>query len=64
MMGTKTVIINPAPHWRLLEQYGGNLNIIKYRDGFNKVDYEYHGYTKKLPNFLPLGSMFEEKIKF
>ena len=64
MMGTKTVIINPAPHWRLLEQYGGNLNIIKYRDGFNKVDYEYHGYTKNLPNFLPLGSMFEEKIKF
>ena len=64
IMGTKTVVINPAPHWLLLEQYGGNLNILKFRDSFNKIDYEYHGYTKNIPNFLPLGTLFEEKIKF
>lgn len=64
IMGTKTVVINPAPNWILLEQYGGNLNIMKFREGFNKIDYEYHGYTKNIPNFLPLGSLFEEKIKF
>lgn len=64
MMGTKMVIISPAPHWRVLEMYGGHLNIIKFREGFNKIDYECHGNTKTVPNFLPLGTLFEEKIKF
>jgi len=64
IMGTRMTKISPAPHWRVLETYGGHLNIIRFRDGFNKVDYEYHGNTKPLPNFLPLGTLFEEKIKF
>lgn len=64
IMGTKMVIINPAPHWRLLEHYGGNLNIIKFREGFNKIDYEYHGHTKQIPRFAPIGFMYEEKLKF
>jgi hypothetical protein len=64
MMGTKTVVIGPSPHWRVLEQYGGHLNIIKFREGFNKIDYECHGNTKQVPKFLSLGTLFEEKIKF
>ena len=64
IMGTKMIVIGPAPHWRLLEQYGGHLNIIKFRDGFNKVDYECHGNTKSVPKFLAIGTLFEEKIKF
>ncbi len=64
MMGTKMNIVSPAPHWRVLEQYGGYLNIIKFRESFNKVDYECHGNTKPVPKFLPLGILFEEKIKF
>ena len=64
IMNTKTVTITPAPHWRVLEHYGGNLNIIKFRDSFNKIDYEYHGLTKQLPRFIPIGSLFEEKMKF
>jgi hypothetical protein len=64
MMGTKMIVIGPAPHWRVLEQYGGHLNIIKFRDGFNKIDYECHGNTKPVPKFFPLGTLFEEKIKF
>ena len=64
IMGTKTIVIGPAPHWRVLEQYGGHLNIIKFRDGFNKIDYECHGNTKPIPIFAPMGMLFEEKIKF
>ena len=64
MMGTKMVVIGPSPHWRVLEQYGGHLNIIKFREGFNKIDYECHGNTKQAPRFLALGTLFEEKIKF
>lgn len=64
IMGTKILIISPAPHWRTLEQYGGHLNILKFRESFNKVDYEFHGNTKNIPNFLPIGTLFEENIKF
>lgn len=64
MMNTKNVVIIPAPHWRILEQYGGHVNIMSFRDGFNKVDYKYHGITKKLPNFLSLGTLYEEHIRF
>lgn len=64
MMGTKMVVISPAPHWRLLEQYGGYLNIIKYRESFNKIDYKCHGITQKVPSFLPMGVLYEENIKF
>jgi len=63
-MNTKMVVIVPAPHWRILEQYGGHLNIIKFREGFNKIGYTYHGVTKNLPKFLPEGTLFEENIKF
>jgi len=64
IMNTKTVIISPAPHWRILEHYGGNLNIIQFRESFNKIDYDYHGTTKLLPKFHSIGTLFEEKIKF
>lgn len=64
IMGTRMIVISPAPHWRVLETYGGHLNIIKFREGFNKVDYECHGNTKPVLKFLPLGTLFEEKIKF
>ena len=64
IMGTKMVVINPSPHWRLLKPYGGHLTIVKFRETLNNVEYECHGETKKLPNFLPLITLYEEKIKF
>ena len=64
IMGTTTIVINPAPHWRTLEQYGGHLNIIKFREGFNKVEYKSHGTTKSLPRFIPTGRLYEEHIRF
>jgi len=64
IMGTKMIIIPPAPHWRTLEQYGGHLNILQFRDTFNKIDYRFFGSTKHIPNFLPLGTLYEENIKF
>ena len=39
-------------------------NIIKFREDFNKIDYEYHGNIKLVPKFISLGTLFEEKIKF
>uniref|UniRef100_A0A6C0CZ02 Uncharacterized protein n=1 Tax=viral metagenome TaxID=1070528 RepID=A0A6C0CZ02_9ZZZZ len=64
LMSTRAVLINPAPHWRLLTEYGGIIDIKKFRENFNKVEYEYHGITKSSCKFKPIGVMYEEKIKF
>jgi hypothetical protein len=61
--GTLNSVISVAPHWRTLEQYGGHLNILQFRDSFNNIDYEYHGFSRNV-NFVPLTSLYEEKIKF
>jgi hypothetical protein len=59
-----SIIINPAPHWRLLSEYGGNMAISQFRENFNKADYEYHGIYRKKDLFKPIGMLFEEKINF
>lgn len=56
--------IQSAPHWRLLTEYGGKLSISKFREGFDKVDYESHGMTRQLPDFVSLISLFEDHVKF
>ena len=63
-MDEKLPKISPAPHWRMLKEYGGNLDIKKFRDQFNKVDYEEHGVTNEIPKFKSIGRMYEEKLKF
>ena len=64
VMGSKDVEISYAPHWRTLEQYGGDLSIIKFRESFNKIDYTYQGVSRTLPNFRPVLQLYEENIKF
>jgi len=60
----KVANIDPAPNWRLLEQYGGHLNIVKFREGFNKVDYKCHGVARRVPTFASAEYLYEENIKF
>lgn len=64
IMNTTLEVITPAPHWRTLEQYGGHLNILKFRESFNKIEYEQQGLTKNIPKFLSIGILFEENYKF
>lgn len=55
--------INPAPHWKLLIEYGGNLTINQFRDMFNKNQYDFNDVIL-LNKFKPLATLFEEKINF
>ena len=65
IIGSKCSIISPAPHWRVLEEYGGSLSIDKFRHGFNKMEYTYHGIVKpQNVTFMPIGHIFEEIIQF
>jgi hypothetical protein len=58
-----TITISPAPSWRLLKEYGGNLTINEFRENFNKVSYDCHGSIKQVI-FRPVGHLYEEKINF
>ena len=58
------IFIESAPHWRLLEEYGGYLTITKFRENFNKILYEYRGIINPEIYFKSIGHIYEEKIKF
>jgi len=57
--------ILPAPHWRLLEEYGGHLNIKEFREGFRTVEYvDIDDYVYRMPQCRIIGHVFERKIRF
>ncbi len=57
--------IEPAPSWRLLQNYGGEFTIQEFRNNFYKKEYvDNDNYLKELPKCLPIGWLFEERIKF
>jgi hypothetical protein len=39
--GKKILKIIPAPHWRLLKNYGGHMSIDEFRKNFNSVEYDH-----------------------
>lgn len=41
MIGKKVGKLFPAPHWRLLKDFGGPLDIVEFRQSFNVIDYEF-----------------------
>lgn len=53
-----------APDWRLLDIFGGYLDIKKYRHNFDKVEYEHvYSMNKIMPILVPLIYGYNEKIK-
>jgi len=57
-------LIESAPHWRNLLEYGGYLTIDTFRNNFNKVEYINHGVILNTPKLQSAGILFEEKLKF
>jgi len=56
--------IIPAPHWRLLDVYGGHIPIEEFRKNFNKIEFiDLQNFTKTLPGNKPIHFLFEEKVK-
>lgn len=53
----------PAPHWRLLDEYGGDLNIQTFRLTFNVVKYDNNfKLSVKCPSTKSLSAKFSKKI--
>jgi hypothetical protein len=61
---SQITLIKPAPHWTLLVEYGGTMTIKEFRQSFNRIEYEHHGHVKNFPEFLSIGDLYEQKIKF
>jgi len=41
LIGKRPTKMSPAPHWRLLKEYGGNLTITQFRETFNILEYQF-----------------------
>lgn len=50
--------ILPAPSWRTLLPYMGTIDITKFRESFNVIEYKYKGI-----NFSPISHSFEEHLR-
>lgn len=64
MFNVNNIIINPSPHWRLLQEYGGYLTITQFRDNFNKTKFDSHGFIRNTDIFKPIATLYEEKLNF
>ncbi len=53
-----------SPHWRLLRDYGGTLDIEEFRKGFNTIQYVPYNKIATRPKMHTIGFLFEEKPKF
>jgi hypothetical protein len=62
-MYKKNVKIEPAPNFRKLKSYGGDLTIEEFRNSFNRVIYKNYGVIKPV-QFISIGFSFEEQYKF
>lgn len=60
MFDTKTTSISKAPHWRMLNEYGGNLSIDDFRSSFDRIEYHEHGKIRMACE----GHLYEKKLKF
>lgn len=55
--------IQPAPHWRMLSEFGGHMSIQDFRTSFNKLIYDNSHVIKTIPKTKPIGMVFEEFLK-
>jgi hypothetical protein len=62
MNGTSNATFDSAPSWRLLREYGGNMDIHLFRNSFNRIDYVDFGVIK--PKYKSVGMAYEERLKF
>jgi len=54
-----------APHWRLLQVYGGSLTIEEFRNGFSSVEFcDMEDYVYKTPQTRIVGQLFERRVRF
>jgi hypothetical protein len=61
MTGRNDRII-PAPHWRLLKKFGGDLTIKTFREKLETVEYTLM--EQYMPIFMMTGCLYKESINF
>ena len=65
IFGNHITKIKKAPHWRLLQDFGGHLSIEEFRKSFNSISYnDINDYITRAPPSKMIGKLFEKKVKF
>ena len=65
IFNSNSVSIKPAPHWRLLDKFGGPLNIQDFRNSFNTIQYnDIDDYIMRARPSRMIGKLYEKKVKF
>ncbi len=54
----------PAPQWKMLDKFGGNLTLDEFRQNISKISYVDQGKSRINVFFSPLASWYEENLKF
>lgn len=65
-VGKRAACITPAPHWRLLKEYGGHMTIEEFRAVLGRAEYVDHDdfkYNAPISTRI-IGNMFEKKVRF
>ena len=60
VIGKKASKLNPAPHWRLLKDFGGHLSIDEYRNAFNVIDYEFMFRARDIREMRSISNVYKE----
>lgn len=60
MIGKKVGKLIPAPHWRLLKDFGGQLDIEEFRRTFNVIDYDFMFRIRDLREMRTISNVYKE----
>lgn len=64
LFGREIQPIIPAPSWRILKKYGGNMMIDEFRKNFYKVEYkDIDNVIFPFSKFRPIGFLFEKQVR-
>jgi len=63
MTGFNASKISPAPDWRLIDRYGGHLNINEFRSELDTVKYIRKGMIRHGPRFNPVSWIYDRKLQ-
>lgn len=63
LFGKDARVLEPAPSWRLLKDYGGHVSIEEFRCNFYRIDYrDVHNVILPFPECKSVGLLFEKRI--
>jgi hypothetical protein len=62
LVGKRITKILPAPHWRLLKDYGGSMSIEEFRNTMNMISYKFAFNVREIKDMKSISKIYKETI--